>query len=78
MYCYYIPPVGGELFGLALGGYGMFGVMVDIELKIAENVHLFLETINCEAESANMSIFHIKIVPTNCEAESAKNGTCDV
>ena len=38
----------GELSGLALGGYGMFGVMVEIELKCAPNTHLHLETMQCK------------------------------
>ena len=40
----------GELFGLVLGGYGMFGVIVEIELKVQPNVHLWMEMIECSIE----------------------------
>ncbi len=42
------PGESGELFGLALGGYGMFGIMVEVTLKVNENVHLYLETIQTD------------------------------
>jgi FAD/FMN-containing dehydrogenase len=29
-----------ELFGLALGGYGLFGIVIDVELEMADNVLL--------------------------------------
>ena len=41
---------GGELFGLVLGGYGMFGVVVEVELKVQPNVHLWMEMIECTVE----------------------------
>ena len=40
----------GELFGLAIGGYGMFGVIVDVELKVVPNVHLWTEMIDSTLE----------------------------
>ena len=40
----------GELFGLAIGGYGMFGVIVEVELKVVPNVHLWTEMIDCTLE----------------------------
>jgi len=41
----------GELFSLALGGYGMFGVMSEIELKVSENVHLCLDMLQSDLAS---------------------------
>ena len=40
----------GELFGLAIGGYGMFGIIVEVELKVVPNVHLWMEMIDCTLE----------------------------
>ena len=40
----------GELFSLAIGGYGMFGVIVEVELKVVPNVHLWTEMIDCTLE----------------------------
>ena len=40
----------GELFSLAMGGYGMFGVILDVELKLVPNVHLWMEMIDCTLE----------------------------
>lgn len=34
-----------ELFTLALGGYGMFGIIVELTLKVNENVHLDMQMI---------------------------------
>jgi len=45
------PGEAGELFGLALGGYGMFGVMVEIELKVAANSHLFMEMMQTDVQN---------------------------
>ena len=39
-----------ELFSLVLGGYGMFGVIVEVEMKVEENVHLWSEMIDCSVE----------------------------
>lgn len=41
----------GELFSLALGGYGMFGVMSKIVLKVNANCHLSMDMIQCDAAS---------------------------
>ena len=41
---------GGELFGLVLGGYGMFGVIAEVELKVQPNVHLWMDMIECTTE----------------------------
>ena len=40
----------GELFSLVLGGYGMFGVMVEVEMSVVPNVHLWSEMIDCSLE----------------------------
>ena len=40
----------GELFRLVLGGYGMFGVMVEVEMLVMPNVHLWSEMIDCTLE----------------------------
>ena len=34
----------GELFGLALGGYGMFGVIAEVTLKLQPNAKLRIGT----------------------------------
>ena len=44
------PEVEKELFSLVLGGYGMFGVMVEVELKVQDNAHLWMELIECTTE----------------------------
>ena len=36
-----------ELFGHVIGGYGMFGVIVEVQLKVQPNVDLWKETLNC-------------------------------
>lgn len=41
----------GELFGLALGGYGMFGVIVEVTLKVSSNVHLSHVMLQCDLAS---------------------------
>ena len=40
----------GELFSLALGGYGMFGVIVEVEMSVVPNVHLWSEMIDCSLD----------------------------
>ena len=40
----------GELFSLVLGGYGMFGVIVEVEMSVVPNVHLWSEMIDCSLE----------------------------
>ena len=37
----------GELFHLVLGGYGLFGVMVEVEVKVVPNHDLWPEMIDC-------------------------------
>ena len=39
-----------ELFSLVLGGYGLFGVIVEVEVKVERNVHLWSEMIDCSVE----------------------------
>ena len=40
----------GELFRLALGGYGLFGVMVEVEVKVVPNHDLWPEMIDCSLQ----------------------------
>jgi hypothetical protein len=40
----------GELFGLALGGYGMFGIIAEATMKVNANVHLTTEMLQCRLE----------------------------
>ena len=37
---------GDELFRLALGGYGLFGVITEVTLKLVDNMQLELDTMN--------------------------------
>ena len=41
------PGEAGELFGLVIGGYGMFGVIVDITMSVVPNTLVRMETISC-------------------------------
>jgi len=36
--------LGNELFALAIGGYGLFGVITEVVLKVQDNVHLELDS----------------------------------
>ena len=46
----------GELFSLALGGYGLFGVITEVVLKVVDNVQLELDSLQLPI-SANSSEF---------------------
>jgi len=35
-----------ELFGLVLGGYGLFGIVTEITLRVADNAEMFFDSIN--------------------------------
>lgn len=64
----------GELFRLAIGGYGMFGVMVSITLKVVPNTLLHMEMVTCDvAEFA-------RIYRNVCSAEDVeiKLGRIDI
>lgn len=39
-----------ELFGLVLGGYGLFGVILDVELRVVPNERYRPEVLICEAD----------------------------
>lgn len=41
-----------ELFSLALGGYGLFGIILDVELRVAPNVRLRLEPLQLLVDDA--------------------------
>eukprot|EP00555_Chaetoceros_dichaeta_P012909 CAMPEP_0198262548 /NCGR_PEP_ID=MMETSP1447-20131203/11043_1 /TAXON_ID=420782 /ORGANISM="Chaetoceros dichaeta, Strain CCMP1751" /LENGTH=203 /DNA_ID=CAMNT_0043950825 /DNA_START=458 /DNA_END=1065 /DNA_ORIENTATION=- len=47
--------LGNELFGLVLGGYGMFGVITEVVLKIEDNVHLELDSMQLNIHSMDSS-----------------------
>ena len=42
-----------ELFGLALGGYGLFGVITEVLLKVEDNVQLELNTMHLKVKALN-------------------------
>ena len=50
---------GGELFGLVIGGYGMFGVMVSIVLKVQPNTRIWVQTLKCSIEDFPRIYNHI-------------------
>lgn len=37
-----------ELFGMVVGGFGLFGVIYEVELRVRNNVHLWMETLHCK------------------------------
>lgn len=39
-----------ELFGLVIGGYGLFGVVSEIRLKVDHNAQLYSEVIQCSPQ----------------------------
>ena len=43
----------GELFGLAIGGYGMFGVITEVTMSVQQNTKLRMDMIQC------LSLIHI-------------------
>ena len=47
--------LGNELFGLVLGGYGMFGVITEVVLKVEDNVHLELDSMQLNIHSMDSS-----------------------
>jgi len=51
----------GELFSLVLGGYGLFGVITEVVLKVESNVHLELDSmqlnVNSRGSDGNSSEF---------------------
>jgi SAM-dependent methyltransferase len=42
---------GDPLFRLALGGYGLFGVITEVQLKVVDNMGLELDTLNVKVEN---------------------------
>eukprot|EP00927_Polykrikos_kofoidii_P039712 TRINITY_DN34044_c0_g1_i1.p1 TRINITY_DN34044_c0_g1~~TRINITY_DN34044_c0_g1_i1.p1 ORF type:complete len:1636 (-),score=267.52 TRINITY_DN34044_c0_g1_i1:22-4929(-) len=42
-------PEEGNLWNLVLGGYGMFGVVVEVTMKTTDNVHLYLEYLQLDS-----------------------------
>ena len=41
---------GRELFGLAIGGYGLFGVITEITMVVSRNCHLAMERLSLNVE----------------------------
>ena len=72
-----------ELFSLALGGYGLFGVMTEVVLKVENNVQLELDTMQlnvqpsepCMDEKLSPSEF-VRIYD-NCRNRNRKTSTSD-
>ena len=42
----------GDLFSLALGGYGLFGLITEVVLKVADNVQLELDNMHLDVQPA--------------------------
>mmetsp|Transcript_6374 Transcript_6374/g.9373 ORF Transcript_6374/g.9373 Transcript_6374/m.9373 type:complete len:1657 (-) Transcript_6374:302-5272(-) len=48
-----ISSLNSDLFGLALGGYGLFGVITEVLLKVEDNVQLELDTMHLKVQPSN-------------------------
>eukprot|EP00122_Pirum_gemmata_P005508 Pgem_evm1s5017 len=53
-----------ELFRLCIGGYGMFGIIIDIKLKTVKNCKLILDSIQCHVK--NFDTIHKTLRDKKC------------
>jgi FAD/FMN-containing dehydrogenase/SAM-dependent methyltransferase len=64
---------GDELFRLALGGYGLFGIITKVTLHVVDNMQLELDTLNVRVSGGEFCRFYESV--RNCsepEQQSAK------
>lgn len=45
-----------ELFSLALGGYGLFGVITEVTMKVSDNVPLVMDSLQLSLKKSNDTV----------------------
>ncbi len=54
-----------ELFSLALGGYGLFGVITEVTLKVSDNVPLVMDSLQLSLARTNGNTFEKRELSPN-------------
>ena len=57
----------GELFRLALGGYGLFGIIWDVTLRVDDNWRLYEEVLNIATE--DVGPVYDALLPASAEGD---------